>query len=424
MLTAARQLGSASGRAHLHDVAAWIDAWAAPVGPEEISLAEAVGRILARDATAAMDLPPFGRAAADGLALMADETVGAGAYNPLPFRLVPASAGVRAGHAVAVECGDPLPVGADAVVRLEHAIPDAPGTVAIIAPVVAGDEVERAGSQAVRGGVLVGGGRPLGPAEVGLLASAGMQRMSVVGRPRVRCLLAGGVSEAGDQPAPGAIHDANGPLLAALIARDGAMVVECRRVERDRTVLSDALGAPGADVVLVAGGTGSGAGDVAAAALTEAGELAVHGVALRPGETAGAGHAAGAAVFLLPGTPAACLWAYELLAGRAIRRLAGGSAELPFATRKMLLSRKIVSEIGMTEVCPVRCTKDGEAEPLAPFLEAGLVAAAQGDGIVIVPAASEGYPQGAPVTIHLYPAVGQTSGIASVVQHQAGNRGV
>jgi molybdopterin molybdotransferase len=402
MLTAADQFRSASGRARLGDVAAWIDARAAPVGSEMVALAKAMGRILAENATAAMDLPPFRRAAVDGFALAADETVGAGAYNPLPFRLVPAAVGVQAGHAAAVECGDPLPAGADAVVRLEHAMPHAPGTVSIIAPVVAGHEVESAGSQALRGGVLVVAGRLLGPGEVGLLASTGAQRVPVVGRPRVRCLLAGSVIEAGDRTAPRAIHDANGPLLAALIARDGAMMVEQRQVGRDPTTLRDALGAPGGDIVLVVGGTGPGAGDVSAAALAQAGELAIHGVALRPGETAGVGRVADSTVFLLPGTPAACLWAYELLAGRAIRRLAGRSAELPFATREMRLSRKMVSEIGMTEVCPVRCTKGSQAEPLAPFAEAGLVATAEGDGFVIVPEASEGYPQGASVTVHLY----------------------
>src|SRR5262249_54054787 len=155
-----------------------------------------------------------------------------------------------------------------------------------------------------------------------------------------------------------------------------------------------ALVAPGADIVIVAGGTGPGAGDVSAAALAEAGELSMHGVALRPGETAGAGHASGVPVLLLPGTPAACLWAYELLAGRAIRRLGRRDPGLPFATGEMRLARKIVSEVGMTDICPVRCTQYGEVEPLAPFAEAGLVAAAQGDGFVIVPEASEGYPQG------------------------------
>jgi molybdopterin molybdotransferase len=423
MLTATDHSQSASGRARLSDVGAWIDAWAAPLGSEEVSLADAVGRVLARDVTAAIDLPPFDRAAADGFAVRAEETVGAGAYNPLPFRLAPASGGVALGHAVAVESGDPLPAGADTVVRREQAIPDAPGTIAMIAPAVVGAEVERVASHGVRGGVLLAAGRLLGPGDTGLLASAGAMRVPVVVRPRVRCLLAAGsVAEAGHPLAPGTVHDANGPMLAALIERDGGAVVDRRRIQRSRAALRGALGIGGADVILVAGGTGPGAGDETAAALSEAGELVIHGIALRPGETAGAGRASGVPVFLLPGTPAACLWAYELLAGPAIRRLAGRSAELPFATCQMRLARKIVSEIGMTDVCPVRRTADSEVEPLAPFAEAGLVAAAQGDGFVVVPEGSEGYPQGAPVTVYLYPGRGQTLRVTD--QFETGKRGV
>ena len=406
MLTSTGQPHLASGRARLGDVAAWIDAWAAPAGPEDVSLADAAGRTLAGNVTAAMDLPPFDRAAADGFALRADETVGAGAYSPLPFRLTPVSAGGLApGHAAAVETGDPLPAGADTVVRLEQALPESPGMIAIVAAVATGSEVEHKGSQGTRGAVLVAAGRQLGPGDIGLLASAGIERVPVVIRPRVRCLLAAGrVAETGEAPPPGAVHDANAAMLAALVERDGGAVAERRRIGRSRAALRDALrGGLAADVILVAAGTGSGSGDEAAAALADAGELAIRGVALHPGETAAAGWSSGVPVFLLPGIPSACLWAYELLAGRAIRRLAGRSGELPFATRDMRLTRKIVSEIGVAEICPVRCTKDGEAEPLAPFAEAGLAAAARGDGFVIVADASEGHPEGAAVTVYLYP---------------------
>jgi molybdopterin molybdotransferase len=130
----------------------------------------------------------------------------------------------------------------------------------------------------------------------------------------------------------------------------------------------------------------------------------VHGVALRPGETAGTGRVNGVPVFLLPGPPAACLWAYEIIAGRALRLLAGLSPELPFPSVTLSAARKIVSEIGMVEVCPVRCTRDGAVEPVVSFAEAGLSAAAQAHGFVLVPEASEGYPRGAPVTVHLYDA--------------------
>ena len=127
MLTPVDQLHRPFERARLNDVAAWIDGWAAAVAAEEASLVNAMGRVLALSVEAPLDLPPCDRVAVDGFALRADETVGASAYNPLPFRLGPASAGVAPGGAVAVASGDPLPAGADAVVRLEHAMPELNG---------------------------------------------------------------------------------------------------------------------------------------------------------------------------------------------------------------------------------------------------------------------------------------------------------
>lgn len=397
MLNTADRPQSPHGRARLDDVIAWIDGWAAPVAAEDVALAHAAGRVLACSIAATADLPPFDQAAADGFALRADETVGASAYNPLPFRLRPGGVG----GAAAVERGDPLPVGADAVVRLEQATLDGPEVVAVIAPVFIGSEIERQGSHVARGGGLLASGRRLDPSDIGLLAAAGQARVSVVGRPRVRCLLAAAHAvEAGRALAQGEVYDADGPLLAALTERDGAVVVERRHVGRDRAALRDALSLPGADIILVVGGTGPGSGDHAAAALAVAGTLAVHGVALRPGETAGAGRVAGVPVFLLPGAPADCLWAYEFLAGRAIRLMAGAGPGLPYATETARTARKIVSEIGTVQVCPVRRTSADAVEPMPSFAEAGLTAGVHADGFVLVSEASEGYPQGATVTVH------------------------
>jgi molybdopterin molybdotransferase len=406
MLTSADRLQRPGERARLSDVVAWIDGWAAPLAAEDVVLAHAAGRVLARSVEAPHDLPPFDRAAADGFALRADETVGASAYNPLPFRLGPASAGVAPGVAVAVASGDPLPADADAVVRLEHAMPEPPGAIAVIAPAFVGNAVERQGSHAVRGSALLPSGLQLDASDVGLLAAAGLERVPVVGMPRVWCmLLTGRTTEAGRTPAAGEIHDANGPMLAALVERDGAVLAGRHRVGRDRNALGEALRhaieAQEAHIVLVVGGTGPGADDHAAAALAEAGALAVHGVAVRPGETAGAGRAAGVPVFLLPGAPADCLWAYELIAGRAVRLMAGRSPELPYAEETLRMARKIVSEVGTLEVHPVRRTVGGEAEPRPSFGEAGPAAAAQADGFVLVPEASEGHPQGAAVRVYI-----------------------
>jgi molybdopterin molybdotransferase len=380
----------------LEDALAWIDANTTAMAVEEVSLTGAAGRILARPVAAAIALPPFDRAAADGLAVRAHETLGASIYNPLSFELVVAPDALPKLGTVRVNAGDPLPRGADAVLPLDHAALDAAaGRCEIVEPTVAGSLVERAGSQAPAGAMLLPARRRIGPAEIGLLAAAGMADLPVVRRPEMRVLTIGRDGS----------RDADGPLLRALIERDGAVMAELRRVERNRESLRAALLAPGPDIILVAGGTGEGSDDLAAEALAEAGLLAVHGVALRPGESAGMGRlGSGAPVFLLPGAPASCLWTYELLAGRGVRRMAGRSPALPFPTKMMRLTRKIVSSIGVTEIHPLRCGDGDEAAPIASFAEAGLMSAAAADGFVLIPEGSEGLAEGALITAHLYAA--------------------
>ena len=313
------------------------------MAPEAVSILQVADRVLVADVRQDQDLPPFDRAAVDGIAVRAEETIGASTYNPCVLQWATAFADLPAGGAVRIDAGEPLPHGADAVIRAEQVEFDARGAGIVTEPIVAGSGVERRGSQGKRGSTLIAAGRRFRPADIGPLTSAGIARVFVVGRPRVRCLIADGTIEAG-QPLPqGKACDANGPLLRALIERDGGIVVEQRTIARDRALLRHALlASPGADIILVAGGTGSGSNDHAAAALAEAGELAMHGVALRHAETAGMGLAAGVPVFLLPGTPLACLLAYEVLAGRAIRRLGGRNPELPYFCREMTAARKIV----------------------------------------------------------------------------------
>jgi molybdopterin molybdotransferase len=385
------------------DALAWINAHVTPLGPEIIPVRDAAGRVLTGNLVATLDLPPFSRVAADGYAVRAIETVGASAYNPLAFHLAPITADLPPNGAVRVMSGDDLPFGADAVVRIEDAELNGGETVTIIDPVAEGTFVERIGCHLERGSTIVVAGRRLSPADVGALASAGFASVSVRRRPRVQCVLpAARVVEAGNSLPHGAVYDANGPMLQALIHRDGGVLVEQRRVERDRLAIANAFKSPGVDVFLVAGGTGSGCADQAAAALADAGELTIHGVALRPGETTGLGLAGGIPVVLLPGAPAACLWSYELIAARVIGRLGGREPKLPFPSRKMTTARKIVSEIGMLEVHPVRCLDAGTVEPIASFSEAGLTPAVRGDGFIVVPESSEGYPQGAAVNVYLY----------------------
>jgi molybdopterin molybdotransferase len=109
--------------------------------------------------------------------------------------------------------------------------------------------------------------------------------VTVVGQPQVRIVVAPPVGA-------GSWEDSNGPMICAAVEREGGIVGDCVVVERNRPTITAALVEPGADIVLVIGGTGPGSDDHAAAALTEAGRLAIHGLALRPGETTGLGHTA------------------------------------------------------------------------------------------------------------------------------------
>lgn len=376
----------------------WIDAHIPALEPEDVPLESAAGRFLATDVAAAVDVPSGDRAAIDGYALSAAETVGAGAYNPMLFTLAETSAAAAstagAARAVRVAAGDAMPDGADAVVPLDAAQEMADGLVAIIDAVTPEDNVERRGAQIGRGAPILAAGRRIGPAEIGALASTGLARLGVARRPRLSLVHIG----------RDVVHDADAPLLRALVARDGATIVADRRLDRERAAIRHAIAtaAAPADIILVVGGTGFGGNDQAAAALTESGELALHGVALRPGGSAGMGRVGAALVFLLPGAPSSCLFAYELFAGRAIRRLGGGDARLPYPARRFTAARKIVSAIGFTEICPVRRLAGGRVEPVTSFAEAGLFAAAKADGFVIVPEGSEGFAQGATVEVYLH----------------------
>jgi molybdopterin molybdotransferase len=386
-------------RVSLRDAEAWVDGAASTLEAETTPLVEAAGRILVEDLHAPGDVPEVDRAAIDGLAVRAEETVGASAYSPLLFRRQAPDRALAVGFFALLAAGEPLPVGADAVIRLEAGDVRETDPFEIIEPVAQGSEVESAGAHARRGERLLGLGHRLHSHDIGILAAAGIGEVTVIRQPRVRIVQTGRQRLAPGVPP----SDANGPLLRALVARDGGIVADLRHADRGRAGLREALAAPGADAVLVVGGTGNGPGDEAAAALAETGHLAIHGLALRPGETAGLGRTNGGAfVALLPDTPAHCCWAYEMLAGRAIRGLGGRNPSLPFRAWRVTLKSKIVSTIGMTEIWPIRRTADDAVQPMPSFATTGLFAAASADGFVIVPEGSEGYASGATVTAYFY----------------------
>jgi molybdopterin molybdotransferase len=397
-----------TSRALVEDVLAWVDDNAHRLSAESIELADACGRILAEDIAAERNVPPFDRASMDGYAVQGNATDGAGDYNPLEFRLLGESlpgnafAGeLESGTAIRIMTGAPVPPGADAVVPAEYTT-ESNGVVRIMTAVSPGKHVGRIGEDVQTGSVLLHAGRRLRPQDLGVLASVGVPTVNVTRCPAVRVIITGDeLVLPGETLGADCIFESNSFVLRSLIERDGGRLEPMQRVKDDCDSITAAMCDTGADVVLVSGGSSVGAEDHAPSILREAGNLAIHGVAMRPSSPVGMGRIGEAMVFLLPGNPVSCLCAYDFFAGRAIRLRGGRSSDWPYPRVTATVERKIVSAIGRVDYCRV-LLNDGRVVPLSTSGASILTSTTRADGFVIVPAASEGFAIGANVEVLLY----------------------
>jgi molybdopterin molybdotransferase len=395
-------------RSEVPAVLDWIDRHATPLGAEPVPLEQACGRTLATDVIAPLDVPGFDRAAMDGFALRGAETAGASDYNPLEVRVLGQAmpgqpfAGIPPSRsAVRIMTGAPMPDGVDSVVPAEYAT-EVAGQIVVTRPVAPGQHVAHRGEDLQAGSTALGAGRRLRPQDLGVAGSLGLDRVSVVRQPRVRMLVTGNeVRAPGEPKGTFDVYDANSYMLRGLVARDGGLLEAHHRLGDDPDRIRAALLATGADVILVSGGSSVGREDYSPRLVAEVGELAVHGVAMRPSSPAGLGRIGDALVFLLPGNPVSCLCAYDFFAGRAIRLRGGRSPDWPYRALQGVVARKIVSAIGRVDYCRVRLV-DGRVEPIALGGASVLSSTTRADGFVIVPAQLEGYGPDADVTVFLY----------------------
>jgi molybdopterin molybdotransferase len=385
----------------------WLDAQLQLLTSEVVPLRMAAGRVLATSVVSDVDVPGFDRATMDGYAVLADSTEGATAYTRLPLAVIGDSmpgcafaGSVAAGEAVRVMTGAPMPRGTDSVLPAEF-VDTERRTISALAAVSPGKNVGKRGEDIVRGTTLLEPMRVLRPQDVGVLSSIGKGEVCVVRRPRVRLVVTGNeLLPSGSQPHGFHIADANGPMLAALIERDGGLVEFPGLIRDDRDAIREALHAD-ADIIIVTGGSSVGIEDLAPMLLAQHGELAVHGIAMRPSSPTGLGRIEHRLVFLLPGNPVSSLCAYDFFAGRAIRALGGRSKTWPYRSLHAKLNRKISSPIGRLDYARVRIV-DGSVEPLSIGGASLLSSTTRADGFVIVGDDSEGFASGAEVEVWLY----------------------
>jgi molybdopterin molybdotransferase len=387
----------------------WVDKSVQQLPASEVSLADAAGRVLAESITSPVNVPGFTRSMMDGYAIIASDVAGASMYNPISLQVAgevlpgqAPSTAVTSGKVIRIMTGAAMPDGADAVIPVEQLQASDDGSqVEVHADVPPGKHVGQVGEDVSAGTTLFSAGRQLRPQDLGLLSSVGISQLAVVSQPRVRILVTGNeLLPAGTPPAGQQITDANSPMLSALIERDGGIVDFPGILPDQAETIEDQLQQP-ADIILVAGGSSVGQEDYAPSVVRQLGELAIHGIAMRPSSPAGMGTIEDRLVFLLPGNPVSCLCAYDFFAGRAIRQLAGLPAEFPYQQCRLPLARKLVSAVGRVDYARVEII-DGQVEPLAISGASILSSTTRASGYVIVPQDSEGMPAGSEVDVWLY----------------------
>ena len=375
-----------------------------PPGVEEISALMALGRVLAEDVVAPVDLPPFDRATMDGYAVRAEDTYGARPDKPVRLRLVGRClAGekplvrVEPGECVEIATGAMLPEGADAVVRAEHAKRTGDGEVEVYVPVPAGSCVDRAGRDVERGSVVLKRGRLLRAPDIALLLALGLEKVAVFEKPRVGVLSIGDeLSDALGPAEPGRIRDVDRPMVMLMVEQLGALAVDLGISPDDVGAVGEALagGLDRCDAVLTAGGASVGPADVAVKAVEalDGSEVVIRRVAMRPGRPVALCLARGKPVICLPGPPVACYLAFQLFVKPVLLMLMGVRPDLSpiWPSARAELVRRLPSRVGFVDLVRVRLLQrpDGSllAEPVALRGAGMLSSLVRANAILAIPA--------------------------------------
>jgi molybdopterin molybdotransferase len=382
-----------------------------PTPTEEVGLSEALGRRLALDATADAPFQPFDNSAMDGFAVRAEDVAGASADSPVALRIVdesraghPATSAVGTGETIAISTGAVLPGGADAVVRVEDTEREG-GQVAVHAVVVPDTNVRRAGEDISAGETVVRAGAELGPAELGALATIGLDPAPVHRRPRVAVVTSGDeLTPPGRSLGPGEIRDSNSRTVPALARLAGAEVVSVDWTPDEPAATRAALArALEADVAIVCGGVSVGEHDHVKAALAELGaEEVFWRVALKPGGPTWFGTRDGTLVFGLPGNPVSVMVTFLTFVRPALIAMAGGDP----ATRRTTARLGADYEKPTDRAHAVRCRLELEergwvAWPLPRQGSHVLTSMLAAGALALIPTESAGLAAGQTVEVEL-----------------------
>jgi molybdopterin molybdotransferase len=378
---------------------------------QNVRLGEALSRRLAVDAIADGQFQPFDNSAMDGFAVRAAEVARAAPGSPVSLTIVdesraghPATHAVKPGEAIAISTGAVLPAGADAAVRVEDTEVEG-DRVLIRAAVAPGENVRRAGEDIAAGETVLPAGTLLGPAELGALATIGLDPVPLHRRPRVAVVTSGDELVAAGMPLrPGQIHDSNSQTVPALVALAGGEVVTTRHApDNPQGTRAALLRALEADVTIICGGVSVGEHDHVKAALADLdAEQVFWRVAMKPGGPTWFGTRNETLVFGLPGNPVSVMATFLFFVRPALLAMSGGEPTARRVTARLGADYEKPTDRAHAARCRLDLDERGWiATPLPRQGSHILTSMVAADCLALIPTETASLKAGDPVEIEL-----------------------
>lgn len=410
-----------------------------PLASEMVPLDALLGRVLADDVRAPVDVPSFDRSNVDGYAVRAADTYGCSEEQPARLRLAGAPltpgrpqrpSAVAANHAIPLATGAMIPRGADAVVMVEFTDIVERDTVLIKKPIAPGGNISWTGSDIGQGETVLRQGELLGSRETGVLAALGLASAAVVRRPRVAIVSTGDELIAPGAPMqPGLVYDSNARILADAVRELGGAPSVLGIVRDDPGQLAEILQrALAFDVVLLSGGTSKGVGDLSYRLVSELGRpgILVHGVALKPGKPLCLAVIEQPArrpvpVVVLPGFPTSAIFTFREFVAPVLRRL-GGRPEESLTTTTARLPFRVASERGRTEYLLVGLAASATSLVAYPMGKGSgsVTTFSRADGFLVIPRQREYLDADEEVTVQLLGEGGRLADLVVIGSHCTG----
>ncbi len=368
-----------------------------PLPAEVVPVDDAIGRVTAYPVAARLSSPFYHSAAMDGVAVRFADTLGASERNPVRLK-----AGEQAFY---VNTGNPMPDGTDSVIMVEEIDEIADDEIEIISPATPWQHVRLVGEDIVATELIVPENQYLRPVDISALLAGGVTRVRVRRRPKVVLIPTGDeLVQPGVEMKLGDIIEYNSRMLAGMALEWGADPERWGIVPDNIDLLKKYIrdAAEHADLVVVNAGSSAGSEDFTYHAIKELGEVVLHGINTKPGKPAILGLANGKPVIGVPGYPVSAWLVFRLFAKDLVHAWQGREAARP-EVLTVKLSRQLASALGQEEFVRLKLGKVGENVIATPVSRGAgaLMSLVRADGIVRIPAASEGLAAGSLVDAEL-----------------------